>query len=430
MGSKEKLGLWSIVLLGINGVVGSGVYLLPGKAYALMGPSSLWGYVLDTLLVLAIALCFAETGGMFDKTGGPYLYAKEAFGDFVGFEVGIMKWAISIIAWATMAVGFATALSVFWPSAATGTLKNVIAISIIVVLSIVNYFGVSITKYLNNIVTVAKLLPLILFVIIGVFFIKGSNFVATPEINTAANLGPALILIFYAFTGFESLAVAAGDMENPKKNVPIALMITMILASVIYILTQAVAIGTLGTSLAKSTAPVADSAKAFLGEFGVILVTLGTLISIGGINVAASFNTPRAGVALAEGGILPMVIAKKSKYGTPYIAIIITALLAIPLVLTGGFVKLAMISVISRFAQYIPTSLAVIVLRKREDLPSTFRIPFGPTIPIVAVVVSLWLLTKATSEQIIWGLGGLVIGVPLYFILKYTVKRGSNNLTT
>lgn len=422
MENAKKLGLWSIILLGINGVIGSGIFLLPGKAYGLFGPNSIWIYVFDTILVLSIALCFAETGGMFDKTGGPYIYAKEAFGDFVGFEVGIMKWAISIIAWATMAVGFATALSVFWPSAATGTLKNIIAISIIVVLGIVNYFGVDITKYLNNIVTVAKLLPLLIFVIVGIFFIKGSNFVPAAPVDTAANLGPALILVFYAFTGFESLAVAAGDMDNPKKNVPIALMITMILASVIYILTQAVAIGTLGPALANTTAPVADSARVFMGSFGVGLITIGTLISIGGINVAGSFNTPRSGVALAEGGILPMAIAKKSKYGTPYIAIIITVLLAIPLVLTGGFVKLAMISVISRFAQYIPTSLAVLVLRKRKDLPSTFRIPFGPVIPIASVVVSLWLLTKASSEQIIWGLGGLIIGIPLYFILKYTIK--------
>lgn len=110
MNDKRKLGFWSIVLFGINGVIGSGIFLLPGKAYALMGPKSIWVYVLDMLLVMSMSLCFAEVGGLFDKTGGPYIYAREAFGNFAGFEVGIMKWIVSIVAWATMAVAFPTAL--------------------------------------------------------------------------------------------------------------------------------------------------------------------------------------------------------------------------------------------------------------------------------------------------------------------------------
>lgn len=109
MGDKKKLGLWSIVLLGINAVIGSGIFLLPGKAMKLMGPGSIWVYVFDMILVMSMALCFAEVSGIFNKNGGPYVYAKEAFGNFIGFEVGIMKWAVGIIAWATMAVGFPTA---------------------------------------------------------------------------------------------------------------------------------------------------------------------------------------------------------------------------------------------------------------------------------------------------------------------------------
>lgn len=426
----KKFGLASIILLGINGVIGSGIFLLPGNAYNLFGPQSIWIYMLDTVLVLALALCFAEVGGMFDKTGGDYIYAREAYGEFVGFEVGIMKWAISIIGWATMAVGFATSLSLFWPSAANGMTKNIIAITILVVLGIINLFGIEIAKLLNDIVTVGKLIPMVLFIAIGIFFIKGGNFSATQAVDLN-NFAPAVILVFYAFSGFESIAVAAGEMNNPKKNVPIAIVTTIVVSSIIYILIQAITIGTLGAGLAQSSAPVADSANTFMGSFGKILVAVGTIVSIAGINVATSISAPRSGVALAEGGILPAVVAKKNRFDQPYVAIIITVLIAIPLVISGSFVQLAVMSVISKFGQYIPTSLSVIVFRKRKDLKSSFRVPFGYTIPIIAVLFSLWIVCSAwiddfgkplSQNRIFVGLGGFIVGVPLYFIFKYISK--------
>lgn len=429
MGNKRKLGFWSIVLFGINGVIGSGIFLLPGKAYALMGPKSIWVYVLDMLLVMSMSLCFAEVGGLFDKTGGPYIYAREAFGNFVGFEVGIMKWIVSIVAWATMAVAFPTALGSIWPAAAQGTVKNVIAVSIILILGIINLLGIQLVKYISNTITVAKLLPIIIFAVAGIFFVKGGNFAATAPVKSG-NLGPALILVFYAFTGFESIALAAEDMDNPKKNVPVAIILTMVMTSIIYVLVQVVATGVLGPALAKSTTPVADAAKVFMGSFGGALVTAGTIISIGGINIGASFGTPRCAVALAEGGILPKAVAKNNKFGTPYLAIILTMCLAIPLVLTGSFTQLATISVVSRFTQYIPTCLAVLVLRKkRPNVKSTFRVPFGPVFPVLAVAASIWLLTKATPVQLLWGLGALVICAPIYFIMKYYNKNKSSENT-
>ena len=421
MGDKRKIGFWSIVLLGINSIIGSGIFLLPNKAMNLIGPASLLVILFDMLLVVTIALCFAEAGGMFKKNGGPYVYAKEAFGDFVGFEVGFMKWAISIIAWATMAVGFTTALSAVWPAAQNAIIKNSIIIIILVGLGIINILGVNISKILNNVITIGKLVPLVIFVAVGIFLIKGSNF--TPifpgGVYKGGSFGAAALLIFYAFTGFESIAVAAEDMENPEKNVPKAIIAVMIIVSLFYLLIQAVSIGILGPELATSSTPIATASAKFLGSGGGILVTAGTLISIGGINIAASFITPRTAVALAEDGLLPKVMAKYSKKGTPYIAIIVTVALAIPVALSGSFVKLAAISVVSRFAQYLPTCLAIPVLRKkRPDLTSSFRVPFGPVIPAIAVIVSIWLLTQSSMEKILWGLGGLVLGVPIYLIMK------------
>jgi len=419
-GTRSRLGFWSIVLLGINGVIGSGIFLLPGKAMELIGPGSIFVYLFMILVVMAIALCFAECAGRFSRNGAAYVYAREAFGTFAGFEVGLMGWAIRIIAWAAMSVGFVTALSAVWPPALLEPHRTLIILGILLGLSALNLAGVRPAKVVNNLVTVGKLLPLLVFILIGVWFIQGSQFQPMfPKGLELDGFGAAALVIFYAFTGFEALAVAAEDLEDPRRNVPRALLLVMGSCSVIYLAVQAIAVGTLGPALAKSTAPVADAAAVFLGPSGKWLVTLGALVSIGGINVAASFITPRTAVALAEDGLLPRHFAELGRYGTPHLAILATGLLAIPVALSGTFTQLAAISVVSRFAQYLPTCLAVIVLRHRHPgLPAGFRVPFGPTVPLLASGICLWLLSKASQTQLSWGLGALAMGVLLYVLMK------------
>lgn len=423
--SKEKFGFWSIVLLGINAIIGSGIFLLPNKAYSSVGAFSLIVIVFDMFLATCMALCFAELSGLFKKNGGPYVYAKEAFGDFVGFEVGFMKAAVSIIAWATMANGFATALSAVLPSVAGGMMQKIVIISLIAILAIVNIIGVNMSKVLNDVVTIGKILPLVIFIAVGIFFINGGNF--TPLFLNgqyeAGTFGAAALVIFYAFTGFESIASAAEDMENPEKNIPRAIVVVMIIVSLIYILIQAVSIGILGPELAKSNTPVAEAASKFLGSGGGLLVAAGTLVSIGGINIAASFLTPRNIVAMSDDKLLPTVFSKYNKNGTPYVAIIFSAVVAILIAVSGTFTQLAAISVVSRFTQYLPTCLAVIVLRKKNpEKQSSLRLPFGPVIPIISVVVSVWLLTQSSMDKILIGLGGLVVGIPFYFLMKKSNK--------
>ena len=290
MSNKNKLGLLSICLLGINAIVGSGIFLLPGKIAKEAGMWSIGVIIFDAFLVLLIALCFAEAGGLFKKNGGPYVYAKEAFGEFVGFEVGFMKWAIMLIAWAAMAVAFYTALATEFPILKTTLYKNLIAVALIFVLTVMNLMGVRISKILNNIVTLAKLLPLLFFVLVGVFYIKGSNFSpmeAVPSI-TIANFGAGALIAFYAFTGFESIAVAAEDMDNAERNVPLAIILVISAVSLFYLLILLVSIGILGGALPKSEAPIAEAAGIFMGPIARAIVSAGTLVSIGGINLASS----------------------------------------------------------------------------------------------------------------------------------------------
>ena len=174
--SKGKMGFWTIVLFGINSIIGSGIFLLPNNAMSIIGPASLGVLLFDMLLVLAMTFCFAEASGLFKDNGGPYIYAKEAFGNFIGYEVGFLTWITRIIAFSTMGVGFATALGGIMPELSTPLMKNIIVTVIFALLAIMNLFGVQLFKVIQNMATVAKILPFVLFIGMGVFFIDSANF--------------------------------------------------------------------------------------------------------------------------------------------------------------------------------------------------------------------------------------------------------------
>lgn len=208
-------------------------------------------------------------------------------------------------------------------------------------------------------------------------------------------------------------------MDDPKRNIPRAIVMVMLLVSAFYFLIMMVSIGVLGPDLAETKTPIATAAAVFLGTAGGLLVTAGTLVSIGGINLASSFLTPRVIVAIADDHMLPSVFSRYNRFHTPYVAILFTTVVGILIALSGSFTTLAAISVVSRFAQYVPTCLAILVLRKRDpEHPSTLPVPFGPVIPVVAVLVSIWLLVQADLHKILFGLGGLLIAVPFYFLMR------------
>lgn len=430
MSNAQKMGFWSIVLLGINAIIGSGIFGLPGKAYAFMGPSSILVLIFCMVLAVSIALCFAESSSWFTRNGGPYIYAKEAFGDFFGYEVGVMKWAIGMLAWAAMANFFAVTLATVWPAASETMTKNIIVTVVIVGLGLINLAGVKTSKVLNNVITVGKLVPLAFFIIVGVFFIKGGNFtpfvIVSSENTVTSAFVAASISLFYAFTGFETLAVAAKDMENPRKNVPKALITVMLIVSVTYLLVLVVSIGVLGGSLSGADMPVVDAARAMLGNTGAAIITIGTLISVGGINIAASFLTPRSGLALADEAVLPEWVGKKNSRGVATWAVLITTIGTLAFAWSGTFSTLIQISVISRFIQYIPTCIAVLVFRKKySDREAGYRIPGGAFVPVLAVSISVWLLvqaTIATPGKVLFGLGGLLVIAPFYLLRKKAIK--------
>lgn len=419
--NTEKMGFWTVVLMGINTVLGSAVFLLPSSGMKTFGPASILVLILDAVLALFIYMCFAECAGMFTETGGAYIYAKYAFGNFWGYEIGFISWASKIIATATMYVGFATALGGTFPELNTPFAKNVVVTVLAVGLMLMNLSGVKTTSILNNIITFAKLIPILLVALIGVFFINPGNF--TPffvkSLTTPTNFFATAMTMFLIFAGAEEIAVAAEDMKDVKKNLPRALILSLGIVAIIYILVMVACVGILGGNLVNSTVPLQDAMTHVWGKLGGAIIAAGTFISIGGICLAFAFVTPRSGQALAENKMMPAALAKKNKKNAPYVAIIVSTVLSLLISYSGTFNILAQIDTISCFAQYVPTILAVIVLRKTmPNHKRTFKIPGGWTIPIIALILCILLLANADKMNLVWGLGSFIIAIPFFFITR------------
>ncbi len=418
---KDKFGFFSLVLLGINGIIGSGIFLLPNAVAGLVGNASLWVILFCTVLVIILALCFAEMGSLFSRNGGPYLYARAAFGEFVGFEVGIMQWTIVITSWAALTAAFAQVLGAAIPILSGPLAVQAVIFTSFLLLVLVNIRGVDLTKYLNNVSTIAKLIPICFLILVGVFFIEPTRAIPTAPNLEDGNFATAVLVMFYAFTGFAGIALAASDIEDPKKNIPRAIVLVMIIVAVIYLSLQVVVTGLLGADgLAASQAPLADAAGAFAGEWGYQMLIIGTIVSIFAINVSISFIAPRMGVALAEDRLLPPFLAKTGRFGTPTSAILVTAGLALPLALSGSYVQIIVVNVLARLVIYAPLCLAVLVLRKTmADQYTGFRVPFGPVIPLLGIGVCVWLMFNSAPEKLIMGAGALVVGAVIYLFMRW-----------
>ncbi len=430
---SDKFTLSQATLYGMNAVIGSGIFLLPQTIYKDLGPASLLAMIVDVILVLLLAVCFAEVAGYFSKNGGAFQYSKAAFGDFVGFNVGILGWFVTIIAWSAMAAGFARLLSMAFP--AVSNYQTIVSIILVLLLSGMNILGIKTSKIFTITVTIAKLVPIIAFVGCSIFFFKhgfdAGNFTPFLQLNPDMSLSQAVastsLTIFYAFIGFETLPIVAGEMQNAKRNVPKAILGSISIVSILYFIIIAGTISMLGVGILQSDAPVQDAFREMVGPLGSWLISIGALISIGGLNMGESIMVPRYGAAIADEGLLPSFVGKLNDKGAPINAILITGLAAILLILSGSFEDLAELSVVFRFFQYIPTALSVIALRKKGHMDSIpdFKVPGGKVIPILATVVSLWMMIAADTKNLVYGAIGIVIASVLYFIInpKRRMKR-------
>lgn len=420
-GLKRSLRFFDVTCLGINSVIGAGIFLLPGQISGLAGRNAVWVFVVCGILCFAIALCFAEMGGMYHATGGAYLYTREAFGPFAGFLVGWMMWLSSIIGWASVASGFSLYAGYFLP---TGHLwvSNTLTTLLIGGLSVMNYFGVKPGSSIINFFTVGKLLSLLIFVGVRVFFIQGNHFLAATEyrewqtIPCRGNFHSAIIMAFYAYTGFEFIAVPAGEMQHPRRDIPRVLLFVLMIATGLYVIIQIVAAGTF-PALASSDRPLADAAQHFMGKAGGVLIGAGALFSIGGINAGIALTSSRSLYVLSVDGFLPRIFSRLHRtHRTPYWAIVLNAGLTLILSLTGSFKYLIVASVMISILQYIPTCLAVIVLRRcRAERERSYRMPGGYSIPAVALAICGWLICHVELTVMVATAIAIVLSLPFYF---------------
>lgn len=419
---SAKFSLTGATLYGINAVIGSGIFLLPQNIYRDLGPASIAVMLGTAILTIMLAVCFAEVAGYFGKNGGAFQYSKRAFGDFIGFNVGILGWMVTMFAWAAMAAGFAKMFIITFPTFEGMNIP--LSICLVILLSLMNIAGLRTSKVFTITATIAKLIPIILFSLCAIFFIpKGlSNFSPFIQLSEGQTLLGAIsgtaIYIFYGFIGFETLSIVAGEMRNPEKNVPRAILGSISIVSILYMLIIGGTIAMLGSGIMDTKAPVQDALVKMIGPAGYWLVSIGALISITGLNMGESIMVPRFGAAIAEEGLLPAAIARKNSKDAPVVAIIISCVIAIILLLSGSFEILATLSVVFRFFQYIPTALAVNKLRKDEpDAQVVFRLPFGPVIPTIAVVISLIMIWGDNPMNFVYGAIGLLISSAIYFFM-------------
>ena len=416
---RRALGRWDLTAIGINQVIGGAIFLMPSQVAAQIGAWSPISMALMGLASLSVALCFAEVSSRFEGTGGPYLYTRAAFGRFAAFEVGWMQWFTRASSQASIMAGIAVALGYYWPVLTSGWPRHLVLTCVTAALAWINVRGIRQSAWLVNALTIGKLVPLALFIGVGIFFIDPSRLTSLPPLTFHQASTAALLLIF-VYGGYDVVPVPAGEAIDPRRHVPFALIVTILAVTAVMTLAQIVAQGVLPNLAAHST-PIADAAAVMLGSGGALLVGVGSVISMTGNNAGQVLTGSRMLFALAEHGELPGFFGRiHARYRTPANAILFTAAVALGLALTGSFAKLAVVSALARLVTYTGACASTLRLRSPacagRARPATFVAPWGPIVPMVAIAVSMAVVAGATRQQLLGGLAALAAGAVLFAI--------------
>jgi amino acid transporter len=407
------LGRRDLTAFAINRVIGAGIFGIPAVLYASVGSLSIAAFLLAALVVSLITLCFAEVGSAHRDTGGPYLYAYRTFGPLVGFEVGWLLWVTQLGGFATVINLFVNYIGWFAPSATTGLPRVVIVAAIVISLALVNVLGVRRAAVINNVLTLGKLLPLVLFIVVGARFIDTARFTLVGP-PTAVALSGAVLIAIYAFSGFEVLGVPSGEIQDPERTIPFALLTGLVVVAMIYVGVQVVAIGTL-PGLATSARPLAEAAGRTFGRTGATVMVMGALISTLGVSHAILLAAGRMPFAMAERRQLPgWIAAVHPVYRTPFAGLIVSAIAMALFTLATTFTSALTITVGLRVIIYLVTCAALPVLRRRPgQARAAFRVPAGNVVALLSVVTCIGLLvmrpwTETRQLVIVLVLGILV----------------------
>lgn len=402
----------------LNAVIGSSVFGLPSVIGARLGPASPWAWLVAAAGMVLVVACFAEVASRFQQAGGPYLYARVAFGRVAGIEMAWLTYLVRLTAAATNANLFVIYLGEFWP-AATGPIHSPVILALMLgPLAIANYRGIGSGLTISTSFTVAKLVPLSVFVIAGSVLLLGGDFTVTKP-SVAPDLGvwlEVVLLLVFAYGGFEAALVPLGEAKNPRRDAPVALFAMLGICALLYTLVQAIVVAALDDPGA-SPRPLAAAAQVFLGPGGAVLMAVGALVSVYGYLAGAMLNVPRLTYAMAEQGDLPPRFgAVHPRFRTPHFSVILFAALVWALSSAGSFLQNLTLSAVSRLFTYGAICVALIVLRRRERQglklgEAWFRVPAGPIVAILGLAFSASLALRMSDREIVVLSGTLMLGL-------------------
>ena len=433
----DKLGFWSIVFLAINSIIGSGIFLTPGSVVSQAGSKALIVYFIAAIFASILAISFSAAAKYVTKSGASYAYSKAAFGDNVGFYVGILRYFSASVAWGVMAVGvIKSTISIFGGNPDKFLNVTIGFIILMLAVTVINLFGQKFVKLVMNMATAGKLAALILIIVAGVILLittgASHSLSSVDQITqnghkivpalTTTGLVMAVVSAFYAFTGFESVASGSEDMQEPEKNLPKAIPLAILVIAAIYIGVVAVAM-VLDPKALMTTKQVVAISAIFKNDILRDVILVGALISMLGINVASSFNAPRILEAMAREHQLPATLTQRTKNNFPIKTFFISEALAIlvPLAFQYNLTNLITLSAMVRFLGFIIVPLAVICFyygkNKQPILPAPKNILTDIFVPILSIVLVIFLLVKY-NWQAQFGIieNGKVVGVNWYAI--------------
>jgi amino acid transporter len=381
--SVRRIGVWGAAFIAFNGMIGAGIFGLPGKLDQAMGDFAPWLLLLAGLGVMLVALCYADLASRFDRSGGPQLYAGAAFGPFVGFQAGWLVYASRIAATAANATVLAAYAAAIWP-----VQQLSVALAAILFVTLVNLMDLKRVMAALGMLSLFKLLPLLLLVVLGIGTARPE--IVLPEIDAAEGVALAAL---YAFVGFEAACIPAGETRDPRRAIPRALLLTVAMVTLLYV---AIQLAYQGAGIGASEQPLADLARVSIGEAGALLLALAAIISVLANISSATTSTPRLTSALADDGLLPAAFGKRLANGAPVVSILVYGGVALLLATTGSFVFLAVVSSLARLFAYASCAAAVPVLDRREGVTRLVR---GLLVPGLAFLLCLWAAAQSNGKE-------------------------------
>jgi basic amino acid/polyamine antiporter, APA family len=405
----RAIGRWSLAGLVLNTIIGTGVFVLPGTLGGALGWSAMWGWVLAAALMGVLIFCFAEVASRFTQAGGPYIYAQAAFGPFVGIQMAWMSYFVRCITAAVQANLFTTYLAELWPAAATRPGEIAVTTAFIGLHALVNMRSVGSGAKVSDVFAVIKVLPLVAFGVLGVAWLALGR-AAAPALASDATAGgwlTALVLLVFAYGGFESALIPVAEAKDARRDAPFALIAGLALVTLLYLGAQFTVLVTL-TSPAATSRPLAASARAMLGPLGAVAITVAALSSVYGWMASNMLNVPRLTMAMAERGELPAFFGRiHPRFRTPWVSILTYAALSWTLALQAGLLQNMSLSAISRLLVYGLVCASLPVFRRREAagvstpgvLPALFRLRGGKLLAGIGLLVSAALVTRVNSRE-------------------------------